>query len=151
MCERRVDCAWAHPTRRVGVREQIFRHVQEFTGSSWQFSVEDWDGSGTLSGEPTWVGSNLDWWHRGPDCRFDDEWQVWLCPAVENVSVVHANVFMPGFRCVRGVFRCCRVRIARHDLAPAVAATTLYQAATHPGFTMGIGQPCPAAPIGPCR
>ncbi|KAJ9457878.1 hypothetical protein DIPPA_28041 [Diplonema papillatum] len=69
------------------------------TGASRMFNFIDFDGSATLEGRPTIVGSNLNWWQVCDDCRFSDDWQVWLCPkappGIPEREVAHIKVLTP--------------------------------------------------------
>ncbi|KAJ9457876.1 hypothetical protein DIPPA_28034 [Diplonema papillatum] len=68
-------------------------------GASRMFNFIDFDGSATLEGRPTIVGSNLNWWQVCDDCRFSDDWQVWLCPkappGIPEREVAHIKVLTP--------------------------------------------------------
>ena len=68
------------------------------------FNMVDYDGSATLEGRPTIVGSNLEWWNICSDCRFEPSWSVWLCPkkpaaegetVFEEREVIYANIQTP--------------------------------------------------------
>ncbi|KAJ9457874.1 Protein rliB [Diplonema papillatum] len=69
------------------------------TGASRMFNFIDFDGSATLEGRPTIVGSNLNWWQVGDDCRLSDDWHVWLCPkappGIPEREVAHIKVLTP--------------------------------------------------------
>ena len=69
------------------------------SGASRFFNFIDFDGSATLEGRPTIVGSNLNWWEVCSDCRFQETWKTWLCPkapaGVEEREVAHIKVTTP--------------------------------------------------------
>ena len=69
------------------------------TGASRFFNFIDFDGSATLEGYPTIVGSNKDWWNVCHDCRYESAWQTWLCPkkpaGIEEREVAHIKVLTP--------------------------------------------------------
>ncbi|KAJ9466796.1 hypothetical protein DIPPA_34120 [Diplonema papillatum] len=71
-------------------------------GSSRFFNFVDWDGTATLEGVPTIVGSYLNWWQVCDDCRFEERWQTWLCPKQPDNyperEVAHVVVETPGVK-----------------------------------------------------
>ena len=69
------------------------------TGASRFFNFVDYDGSATLENRPTIVGSNLNWWRVCDDCRYEDLWDVYLCPkkpaGFEEREVAHIKIRTP--------------------------------------------------------
>ena len=72
------------------------------SGASRQFNFIDHDGSATLSGWPTIVGSNLKWWQICDDCSFHADWQVWTCPKVGDREVAHITIMTPSIEVADG-------------------------------------------------
>ncbi|EFA79241.1 hypothetical protein PPL_07659 [Heterostelium album PN500] len=73
-------------TQRVG-------HQIRETGSSRYFNFIDWDGSVSMvSSTPKIVGSSLNWWNFDSSCRFNTDWETWICEQngrqVGNIQVV---------------------------------------------------------------
>eukprot|EP01060_Flectonema_neradi_P038958 TRINITY_DN835_c0_g1_i10.p1 TRINITY_DN835_c0_g1~~TRINITY_DN835_c0_g1_i10.p1 ORF type:complete len:1217 (+),score=202.47 TRINITY_DN835_c0_g1_i10:36-3653(+) len=91
-------------TRGIRFEDVEYQNLVSFkivnTGASRMFNFIDFDGSATLEGFPTIVGSNLPWWNICSDCRFESQWSVWLCPKqpvgeVEEREVLHVKFTTP--------------------------------------------------------
>eukprot|EP00662_Eupelagonemidae_sp_cell21_P057615 gene57615-biopygen9670 len=71
---------------------------KEVPGSaSNMFNFVDWDGSATLEGQATIVGSHRNWWDICDDCKWQSQWDVWTCPKVppapwKEREVAHLSV-----------------------------------------------------------
>ncbi|KAJ9457879.1 hypothetical protein DIPPA_28035 [Diplonema papillatum] len=75
-------------------------------GASRMFNFIDFDGSATLEGRPTIVGSDVDFWNVCDDCRFSSDWQVWLCPkappGIPERHIAHIKVLTPDITPANG-------------------------------------------------
>ncbi len=67
------------------------------TMSSKIYSVWDWDGSLTQTGQPMLLGSTQNWWNNNdPSCTFNSAWKVWQCAWQERKTIVYLQLHVPG-------------------------------------------------------
>ena len=78
-------------------RSTLFWIDDRPTGASWIYNIVDFDGSATLRGVPTVVGSHVSWWKYNPSCARDADWGLWLCDwDASKSNVVSFELTMPG-------------------------------------------------------
>lgn len=67
------------------------------TGASRFFNWVDWDGSATLRGRPTVVGSYPSWWQLDGSCQTEPSSGVWMCDWQPWRTVARLDVHVDGY------------------------------------------------------
>ncbi|GLC70469.1 hypothetical protein PLESTF_000985100 [Pleodorina starrii] len=67
------------------------------TGAGRYFNWIDTDGTATLRGRPTLVGSWPTWWNLGPDCTYQPLGNVYWCDYLPWRAVARLEVRVPGY------------------------------------------------------
>lgn len=77
-------------------RSQIIGHRIQDTGASRYYNFVDWDGSASLLGKPAIVGSHMNWWKLDNNCKFETDWNTWVCEKLDR-EVANIDLFIPGW------------------------------------------------------
>eukprot|EP01137_Pigoraptor_chileana_P015723 Opistho-2@5312 len=65
------------------------------TGSSWMYNIIDYDGSMSMRGRPTIIGSHQSWFNYDSTCVKDADWDLWLCDKGSR-DIASMEIIMPG-------------------------------------------------------
>eukprot|EP01083_Nonionella_stella_P119717 358096_1 len=60
------------------------------------YNIYDFDGSLSLSGKPTLIGSYRNWWNVADDCTYSAEWHIWYCDWTQDRQIAFLDLVQPG-------------------------------------------------------
>ncbi len=65
-------------------------------GAAYLYHIVDFDGSVSGSGQPSLIGSHVDWWNLGTGCSLDPASLAWVCALSPDRTVASIELNVPG-------------------------------------------------------